>query len=285
MTRIEDDSTLEEIDIEEEVEDYHDTPGSSKKAAPTAPARKILNLDEHQVPMAGILFSAIIFLIAIMSKEGPDKYGYLVYGIFLSMVAMVLSSLALGFTYKPELVQDNPSGPKRMNQFLFAWNFIGACVMTFGSGPFVVTSNGYFAVWGMSIFALYGIGVSFDTFKTAGSMMGHMAASAVVIIALASDIESLESFKGESIFGIILACLSTALVAFQVRSEGRGKEGLDKKILCPVTVVFAIMWIVAASIMTFRGPFILTSNGYFASWGGAVTALFIAIATKPGDML
>jgi uncharacterized membrane protein len=166
MTRIEDDSTLEEIDIEEEVEDYHDTP---KRAAPTIEqALKKLNLDAHQVPMAGILFSAIIFLIAIISKGGPEKDGYLVCGIILPMAAMVLSFLALGFTYKPELVQDNPNVPKRLNRFLFTWNFIGACIMTFENGPFVVTSNGYFAVWGMAIFALYGIGVSFDAVKTAG---------------------------------------------------------------------------------------------------------------------
>jgi hypothetical protein len=106
-----------------------------------------------------------------------------------------------------------------------------------------------------------------------------------VIIALASEPGSFENFKGESIFGMILACLSATLVAYQVRSAGVGKEQcLDRTIICPLMAVLAVLWIVAASIMTFRGPFLRTSNGYFGAWGGAFTAFLIAIAAKPGDL-
>jgi hypothetical protein len=283
MARNEDDK-LDEVDIED-VEDYHDVPASSKKTtAPMEQARKLLNLDEHQLPLVGVLFSAVILLVAVTSKGGPGKQsGYFVYGIILSVVAMICSIVGLGLTHKPELVQDRPDVPNYLNQFLLSWNFIGACIMTFGSGPFVITSNGYFAAWGTAIFAFYGMGMSSDSVKNAGSTIGHLVASIVVIIALASANGSFDNFKGESIFGMILACLSAVLMACQIQSERADKKGIDKNALFPIMAIFAVLWIVAASLMTFRGPFLRTSNGYFGAWGGAVTAVFIAMAIKPGD--
>ena len=34
--------------------------------------------------------------------------------------------------------------------------------------------------------------------------------------------------------------------------------------------IFAILWIVMACLVTFRGPFLVTGNGYFAAWIGSV---------------
>jgi hypothetical protein len=285
------------VEVDVEIEGFNDAPPPSQHqnqpTSPVAHAGEMLNLDEHQLPMAGVVFSAVIFLIAVTSKGGPDNgTGYFVYGIILSVLAMFCALVALGLTHKPELVQDRPDLPKYVNQFLFTWTFAGACVMTFGSGPFVFTSNGYFAAWGMAIFAIYGIGVSLvDTVQNAGSMMVHLAASIIVIIALASGNGSFDDFKGESVFGMVLACLSAVLMMYHVRSERAGGGNNDddggglnkKKGWFIIMAIFAIMWIVAASLMTFRGPFLHTGNGYFGAWGGAVTAVSIAMAMKSED--
>jgi hypothetical protein len=254
--------------------------------SPTAQAQEMLHLDAHQLPMAGVFFSAIIFLIAVTSQGGPGKgSGYFIYGIILSVIAMICALMALGFSHKPDLVQDKPDIPRHLNHFLLTWNFVGACLMTFGSGPFVITSNGYFSVWAMAIFAVYGIGVAFlHTARNAGSMMAHLASSIVVIIALASGNGSFENFKGESIYGMVLACISAVLMLYQIRSErAGGSDSLEGKGWFGLMAVLAIMWIVSASLMTFRGPFLRTSNGYFGSWGGAITAVLIAMSLKPTD--
>mmetsp|Transcript_99877 Transcript_99877/g.149626 ORF Transcript_99877/g.149626 Transcript_99877/m.149626 type:complete len:268 (+) Transcript_99877:90-893(+) len=255
------------------------------QSSPTSQTQ-IMNLDGHHLPMAGVVVSSVIFLIAVTSQGGPGKgSGYRVYGIVLAVIAMICALMSLGLSKKPDLVESNPDIPRYLNYFLFSWNFVGACMMTFGGGPFVVTSNGYFSVWAMAIFAVYGIGVAFwDTARNAGSMMAHLAASILVIIALASGNGSFKFYKGESMYGIIVASISAALMLFQMHAERAGSgHSLEGKSWFAVMVIMAILWIVAAGLMTFRGPFVNTSNGYFGSWGGAITAVLIAMALKPSE--
>ena len=109
-------------------------------------------------------------------------------------------------------------------------------------------------------------------------MMGHLAASLLVIVAIAS--EGFDSNKGETIYGIILACMSAVLVMYQVKSQREGGEGLRANLRFPVWGILAIGWIVSACLLTFRGPFGVTGNGYFGVWGAAVTGVFAAMAAK-----
>ena len=47
-------------------------------------------------------------------------------------------------------------------------------------------------------------------------------------------------------------------------------QGLAALLLC--------MWMCAAGVLTFRGPFhLVTGNGYFASWLGLLCALLLAM--------
>ena len=41
-------------------------------------------------------------------------------------------------------------------------------------------------------------------------------------------------------------------------------------------VLLLVLWIVAAGVLTFRGPFVATGNGFFGSWLGFVCALAFA---------
>ena len=170
-----------------------------------------------------------------------------------------------------------------MNFFVFAWCFIGACIMTFGDGPFIFTSNGYFAAWGVAIFSVLGLAKasSIDNVRdNVSSLMGHLVASIIVIIAISS--EGLDHWKSEAIYGLVLALCSTLLVVlFQMmRQPGDDEAGISASITFPFFAILACCWIVSASLMTFRGPFSVTSNGYFGAWGGAVTAIYCAMAAK-----
>jgi len=214
---------------------------------------------------AGVFVCAVILLVAILVRGGPRSKGsgYWAYGIALAVVAMVVT-MANVYAHKPGLLQDNPRVPFFLGQFLFLWCFFGACIMTFGNGPFVLTSNGYFAAWGMAIFAL-------GHLPSLSSLQGHLAASIVVIVAIIAI--GFQSNKGEAVFGLIMAIVSIIVALLYM------KTGLiPTSLTFPVFLVIAICWIVCASLMTFRGPFLVTGNGYFGSWVAAITAVYCASA-------
>lgn len=236
------------------------------------------SLDDYQVPIAGVFLAAVILLIAVVSDGGPSSSSrYYGYGIALAAVAMVLSIVTLGLiNYAPE---ESQNGSKYALYFLFVWNFVGACVLTFGDGPFTITSNGYFGVWGMVVFSVAGLGVASSVnVKDTDSLMGHFAAALVVLIALCS--ECCSNHKNETIYGLILACLSIVVLGFHIGSEHAGGDGISNAALFPVLLILAICWIVSACLLTFRGPFLVTGNGYFGAWGGALTSVLAAMAAK-----
>lgn len=153
--------------------------------------------------------------------------------------------------------------------------------MTFGDGPFVVTSNGYFAAWGVAIFAVLELGKASaieDVRDNLSSLMGHLVASIIVIIAVSS--EGFDNWKSEAIYGLVLACCSALLVVLiHLKDRGGMNEG-STGATYPFFAILSLCWIVSASLLTFRGPFDLTGNGYFGSWGGAITAIYCTTAAK-----
>jgi len=55
---------------------------------------------------------------------------------------------------------------------------------------------------------------------------------------------------------------------------------LDPKIRLGFMFVFVILWILAACLTTFIGPFLTTGNGYFAAWGAVVCTVAAFVDTK-----
>ena len=274
---------MEDVDVEKEEVEGEPAPAAteSKTGGVEEAVANMVKLDGHELPVAGMFVSAAILLTAVTADGGADKDDWhWAYGIALTVITMFFSLVLGAFIRKPELVESQPMVPHHLNHFLFVWNFVGACLMTFGEGPFLWTSNGYFAAWGMAIFSVMGLGMSSDSVKNAGSMMGHLATSIIVIIALSTHDNSFDNYAGESIYGIIMACLSAVTVMYQVSMERKGQEGLSAKVKFPIFALYALCWVVSASLMTFRGPFVLTGNGYFGAWGGAVTGIYCAMAAK-----
>jgi len=231
---------------------------------------------EAKLPYVVGFVAAIVLLVALVSGDGQKDHKYYKYGVSVAAVAMFFSLVGWALAFKGLV---DSSIIKVNNVFLFVWNFVGACFLTF-EGPFETTSNGYFASWFMVIASLMGLGVTANQVKDqdsgTGSLLGLFASSVIVITAIAS--KGFDEKKGDLIYTIIVACLSIVIALFLFRTEQAG-EG-QSIYTFPVLAFFALLWIVAASLVTFRGPFTETGNGYFGSWGGAVTSVFAAMAAR-----
>lgn len=154
--------------------------------------------------------------------------------------------------------------------------------MTFG-GPFEFTGNGYFGAWGTVIFATLGLGVSTENVKDVvggiGAILGFLVSSLIVIVAVAS--EGFDKSKGEMIYAIIVACITVVVIGGLIKMQ-QDNGGEPHKLAFPILTLFGIMWIILACLLTFRGPFQSTGNGYFGAWGGAITGVFAALAAMGG---
>ena len=101
--------------------------------------------------------------------------------------------------------------------------------------------------------------------KGLSALMGLLASSIIVIIALI-DWVGRGIFRVESIYAMVVACTTLVLVLvhmYKEKKEGDGDGG--GMVMFGVLAFFSVLWLVLACLVTFRGPFIATGNGYFAS--------------------
>ncbi len=159
----------------EEIEGEYPTPTSKEGDGDAG-----VEVASDQLALIGVFVSALILLVAVLSDDLISKK-YENYGITLAVITMFFALVCIGLSKKP---MGKPEIPSYINYFLFLWNFVGACVMTFGKGPFIYTNNGYFATWGTLIFFVMGLGVSSGSVKESGPLMGLLASSIMVVVAM-----------------------------------------------------------------------------------------------------
>jgi hypothetical protein len=230
-----------------------------------------VQVTERQLPLVGVFSAAMVLLIAVcVSAKGAKNYPY---GISVAVVAMFFS--LLGFMLLT--LQDSISSDKFANwnyYFLSIWCSVGAFILTF-SGPFTVTSNGYFASWALVIFSLMGVGLSGNSMKQSvvglGPLLGLGVSAIIVIVASAYEVDGF--YGNESVYALVVACLTVIVVAVFFAPD-KVVPGIKFYFL----LLFSILWIVLAFLVTFRGPFLVTGNGYFGSWGGAVTSVLATMS-------
>ncbi|KAL7554571.1 hypothetical protein ACHAWF_018032 [Thalassiosira exigua] len=240
-----------------------------------------VTLDAAQLPLFLVFVAGVILLIATGAEYKWLFYtSYRGYALSVSAIAMVLSAFGLALTRTPNDVYGKAGAP--LNMLIFSYGFIGACFLTF-NGPFTTTSNGYFASWAI----VYGSGLAIGMSslqsggKGLGSAMGLMASSLIVIVATINPIRHGIN-RNEAIFALVLACVTFVFFVVAAKKGGAlggaeaGTEAATGYFL--VLALLAMCWIVEASLVTFRGPFTATGNGYFASWTGAFTACIAAFA-------
>jgi hypothetical protein len=137
----------------------------------------------------------------------------------------------------------------------------------------LITSNGYFASWALVVFSLMALGVTSEAVHSHASTIGHNNALLVaVVIQLCSVIPELGLGldRGRCIYSFVL-CILTIMVVLAFGAYP-GIESLK----LPVFSLFGILWLVMACLVTFKGPFIDTGNGYFSAWAGFLLTVLMA---------
>lgn len=243
-----------------------------------------VEIDNRAVPYVGLVLSAVILLVALVVPNAalPNEG----YGIAVCVVNMIFGLFGAIMAAKNVGLFDRPLGTfpyfgsltvgSATAQFLFLWTFIAAGVLTF-DGPFLVTSNGYFACWGGVFFALMALGVTTSSIRERAGGLGYynalMVASIIQICAVIPEMGG--SGNGQSLYSLIVCILTIILVlAF-------GSYPSMDNYRFIAFAVFAILWIVLACYVTFQGPFLETGNGYFSAWLGCVFCVMAANANKP----
>lgn len=160
-------------------------------------------------------------------------------------------------------------------------------------GPFVATTNGYFALWVGFLYSvahmnqlfeharqtLAGAVVDSSGDSRATAAMGLFVASVVLLAALLpfvqrGDLDSTyRTYAGtvtanvyaETVFALCAASVSAAVGLSCILLT---KTTLDERVAKALAVLLALAWIAVAGVLTFRAPFKMTGNGFFASYAG-----------------
>lgn len=276
---------MEEVPVEEQPEEQANTTATDDKALDGNTTIAIngvgVTMDGTQLPLVIVLISSIILLIATTSDATAQTTAYENYVISVSCISLILSFICL-VVHKFGGDLYNKIG-KYLCMTNFLWIFIGACFLTF-RGPFQTTSNGFFAAWAAVYGCAMSMGMDTSAFKSnirgLGAIMGHLAASIVVLVACISPVESLlkgSKMRNNAIYALSLACLSTLIMLVLMSMDRKGKQIGGMANLGLMSVI-ALCWLVAACLVTFVGPFQTTGNGYFASWAACITAGHAAFA-------
>lgn len=229
-----------------------------------------VKLNAAQLPLVTILMASVVLFIAT-GAEYNWNFGssYRGYALSVSVIAMVLSVFGLALTKAPNDVYLKVG--KQLTMLIFSYSFIGACFLTFDK-PFTTTSNGYFAAWATVYGSALAMGMSGDALQSGvkglGAKMGLLASSLIVIVASIAPIRDGYN-KSEAAYALSLACITFVSIIFALKRGSGESNFLALSLL-------AICWIVEACLVTFRGPFKETGNGYFASWSGAFTSVVSA---------
>jgi len=149
----------------------------------------------------------------------------------------------------------------------------------------LVTSIPDFASWVMVACSAAALGLSANTFKSSvkgvGALVGLLAASIVVIIAISPHVGKNSLYRNHSIYTISVASVTLAVILVHMYKEHKLGQEKSGGIVALITLVFfAILWLVLAGLTTFRGPFLTTGNGYFGVWFGAAMACSAAMAAR-----
>jgi len=229
----------------------------------------IHSFSSQQLPYFLIIAASILLLISIIGTGYNEGYG-----IAVAVVAGVIALLALVASYKVEAKFATVS--IYIAYLLLIWNGVAAVILTF-NGPFIATTNGYFASWALVVFATMATGLSYGTLsekvKNSGVLTGLVMASTVLVISLL--------FIGfgnwRHIYGVIIAILTICLCAIFIYLDYIESEA-GALMRSPFLRFFACLWISVVVLLTMaRGAFQVTGNGYFAAWIGCILCVYAAI--------
>jgi hypothetical protein len=85
----------------------------------------------------------------------------------------------------------------------------------------------------------------------------------------------------EAIFALIISALSIIVVVLHLYKFQKHSKLPNESFM--VLCFMSCIWIFIAGVTTFRGPFLVTGNGYFASWGGTILSVIAANEAHKDD--
>lgn len=167
---------------------------------------------------------------------------------------------------------------KGVSLFLFIWWGIGAGIITFKAPlPFTTTSNGYFAAWAGFLFSTHWA-LNTESFRNKAEEMekGRKLTSASLLcglVTLFACIPFIGGYQtGNAAWGLTAGILTviSSLVILQKYDD------INIQMMKLYGGIMFVIWATVAGVLTFDGPFVTTGNGYFATWGGFLVAIFFA---------
>ena len=110
-------------------------------------------------------------------------------------------------------------------------------------------------------------------------MINGLASLVLLLSAMPGALANHYDGRGRAIFaflgGLLGLCLAVAFLSFRSPRCGKMSSG-------SLTVLIMLLtWLPITFIVTFFGPFVNVGNGYFASWGGLLSAAYLVHETPP----
>lgn len=99
-----------------------------------------------------------------------------------------------------------------------------------------------------------------------------LGASLVVLVASTKNCDDTNHCTGLNGWAVAASVVSTALTLFYVLLTMFNTTYSEK--VAPYLAIFlAIWWLPGAFVLTFDGPFVFTSNGYYGAWAALIFAV------------
>ena len=268
-----------------------------------------IDIDNGMLPFMGILASSLILLIALLTPdyEMPNKN----YGVTLSILSMICSMMGmymlLNDKNKKELyhktIGNNITVPILqtpltvgiiLSYFLFLWNFIGTCVLTFDA-PFLIVGNGWVAAWAMVGFSFLILGLHSDAVVETIEHWGYsssilMGASVIQLAAVIPRFtDDIPGQQGQLVYSLLMCVATIAfviVVGFSHQSSSSTSSPTQGLATYEVVAfaILAFLWLLLACLVTFQGPFQAVGNGWFSAWAGFLcTILLLVRSLRPNN--
>lgn len=214
---------------------------------------------KDKLPLLKVMACAIVLIVSIFIDESIFSSNYR-YGIILAVVAILGAIIGVVIPSKKAMY---------LNYFISVVTYAGACLNTIDPGPFIEPGNGYFASWGLAIYSAAAANPPGSLKRTLFHTTLNLGASALVVLlsllpVLAEGVEVNEweiylAISGSSLTILIVGIfLALKLYKWDATMNVYGES--------IVLSILAVIWLGIACIVSYRGPFKMTGNGYFASW-------------------
>jgi len=229
-----------------------------------------ISLPKEKFPLLGVMACSILLHLSIFidNEIYVSKYRY---GIILSAIAFFGAMVSI-------VVPSKQAIP--LNYFVYILTYAGACITTHETGPFNEPGNGYFASWGLAVCSAIAADPPGSLQRTHFNTTLNMIASGLVfIISLLPEIIYDSDFKVEVYVAISTSGFST-VVASVILLLNCCTWNTRTKRSCSASIFLtfvAFLWIVTAGMVTMRGPFTNTGNGYFSAWFSVVMSVKAAV--------